>query len=63
MVSENAQHLLHDADFRRLHGLDVVGEHRHVDVLTPEEVRVVGAAMAKVYREIKGADLPPLPGG
>ena len=35
---------------------------RHlIDALTPAEVEVVGRAMAKVYREIKGADLPPMP--
>jgi DNA-binding MarR family transcriptional regulator len=36
---------------------------RHlIDALTPHEVEVVGRAMAKVYREIKGVDPPPLPG-
>ncbi len=41
----------------------VMSVRRHlVDVLTPEEVVVIGGAMAKVYREIKGVDLPPLAG-
>ena len=42
----------------------VASVRRHlVDVLTPEEVEMLGAAMAKVYREVKGHDLPRLPRG
>lgn len=36
---------------------------RHlIDVLTPEEAEVLGRVMGRVYKEIKGVDLPPLSG-